>query len=80
MSLRKENVVFEFQYKVGHMSTHDVCLKNMLFGYISKLLYSIKVCAPMWHILSGSNPFFLDCFGQNAIFAQKNLPLPPNDR
>ena len=77
MILGKENVVFEFQYKVCHMSAHHVCLINMLFGYIFKLLCSIKVCAPMWHILSSLNPIFLHFFGQNAIFAQKNPPKPP---
>ena len=70
-------LVLKFQYKVCHMSAHHVCLINMLFGYIFKLLCSIKVCAPMWHILSSLNPIFLHFFGQNAIFAQKNLPLPP---
>ena len=70
-------LVLKFQYKVCHMSAHHVCLINMLFGYIFKLLCSIKVCAPMWHILSSLNPIFLYFFGQNAIFAQKNLTLLP---
>jgi len=68
--------VLKFQYKVCHMSAHHVCLINMLFGYIFKLLCSIKVCAPMWHILSSLNPIFLHFFGQNAIFAQKNMSFP----
>ncbi len=75
--LGKENVGFEFQYKVCHMSAHHICLINMLFGYVFKLICSIKVCAPMWHILSSLNPIFLHFFGQNAIFAQKNPPKPP---
>ena len=77
MIVGKENVVFEFQYKVCHMSAHHVCLINMLFGYIFKLLCSIKVCAPMWHILWSLNPNFLHFFGQNAIFALKKYAKTP---
>ena len=59
MSLCKENVVFEFEYKVCRLSAYHVCLINMLFGYIFKLLCNIKVCALMWYILSRLNPIFL---------------------
>ncbi len=70
-------LVLKFQYKVCHMSAHHVCLINMLFGYIFKLLCSIKVCAPMWHILWSLNHNFLHFFGQNAIFCSKKICQNP---
>ncbi len=71
MILGKENVVFEFQYNVCRMSAYHVSLINALFGYICQLLCNIKVCAPMWYILSRLNPIFLNFLVKIQFYLKK---------